>query len=63
MNKVISKKNRVFISLVVPSETGESQILYKWLKLGTFQPKFAKFTFLINIRILFAMLCKKNRKF
>ena len=36
MNKVISTKNRVFISLVGPSETGESQLIYNWLKIGTF---------------------------
>ena len=40
MNKLISTKNRVFISLVGPSETGKSQLIYKWLKIGTFQPKF-----------------------
>ena len=40
MNKLISTKNRVFISLVGPSETGKSQHFYNWLKIGTFQPKF-----------------------
>ena len=42
MNKLISTKNRLFISLVGPSQTGKSQLLYNWLKIGTFQPKFAK---------------------
>ena len=42
MNKLISTKNRVFISLVDPSETGKSQLIYIWLKIGTFQPKFDK---------------------
>ena len=42
MNKVISTKNRVFISLFGPSETGKSQLYYNWLKLGTFQTKFDK---------------------
>ena len=42
MNKVISTKNRVFISLVGPSETGKSQLIYNWQKIGTFQPKFDK---------------------
>ena len=41
MNKLIST-NRVFISLVVPSETGKSLHTYKWLRIGTFQPKFDK---------------------
>ena len=42
---LISTKNRVFISLVGPSETGKSQLIYNWLKIGTFQPKFDKIYF------------------
>ena len=45
MNKLISTKNRVFISLVGPSETGKSQLFYNWLKIGTFQPEFDKIYF------------------
>ena len=45
MNKLISTKNRVFISLVGPSENGKSQLIYNWLKIGTFQPKFNKIYF------------------
>ena len=45
MNKLISTKNRVFISLVGPSETGKLQRIYNWLKIGTFQPKFANIYF------------------
>ena len=45
MNKLISTKNRDFISLVGPSETGKSQLIYNWLKNGTFQPKFDKIYF------------------
>ena len=45
MNKFFSTKNRVFISLVGPSETGKSQFIYNWLKIGTFQPKFDKIYF------------------
>ena len=40
MNNLVSTKNRVFNSLVGPSETGKLQLLYNWLKIGTFQPKF-----------------------
>ena len=40
MNKLVSTKNRVFISLVGPSETGKSQVIYNWLKTGTLQPRF-----------------------
>ena len=42
---LISTKNRVFISLVGPSETGKSQLIYNWLKIGTFQPMFGKIYF------------------
>ena len=42
LNKLFSTKNRVFIPLVVPSETEKSQLFYNWLKIGTFQPKFDK---------------------
>ena len=45
MNKLIPAKNRVFISLVDPSETGKSQIIYNWLKIGTFRPKSDKIYF------------------
>ena len=38
-------KNRVFISLVGPSETGKPQLVYNWLKIVTFQPKFKKIYF------------------
>ena len=54
-------KSRVFISLVGPSETGKSEPLYNWLKIGTFQPKFVKIYFFFNIPNLYTMLC--NRKF
>ena len=45
MNKLNSTKNRVFISLVVPSETGKLQPIYNWLKIGKFQQKFDKIYF------------------
>ena len=45
MSKLISTKNRVFISLVGPSETGKSQPIYNWLQIGTFQPKFDRIYF------------------
>ena len=45
MNKLISTKNRVLISLVGPSETEKSQLFYNWLKIGTFQPKSDKVCF------------------
>ena len=45
MNKLISTRNRVFISMDGPSETGKTQLIYNWLELGTFQPKFDKIYF------------------
>ena len=38
-------KKSSFFSLVGPSETGKSQLIYNWLKIGTFQPKFGKMYF------------------
>ena len=45
MNMLTSTKNRVFISLVGPSESRKSQLIYNRLKIGTFQPKFDKIYF------------------
>ena len=45
MNKLIFTENRVFISLVGASESGKSQLIYNWLKIGTFQTKFDKIYF------------------
>ena len=45
MNKFFSTENRVFISLFEFSETGKSQIIYNWPKIGTFQPRFDKIHF------------------
>ena len=42
---ISSAKNRVFISLVGPSETGKSQLLYNWQKIGAFQTKSDKLYF------------------
>ena len=50
MNKLISTKNRVFISLIGPSETGKSQLIYSWLKIGTFQPKSDKISLFLSIQ-------------
>ena len=42
MNKLISTKSRVFMSMVGPSESGKTQLIYEWLTNVTFQPKFDK---------------------
>ena len=42
MNKLISTKNRIFISLVEPSDSGKTYLIHEWLKVETSQPKFDK---------------------
>ena len=46
MNKLLSTKNRVFISLVGPSQIEKAQFIYNWLKFGKIQPKLNKTYFL-----------------
>ena len=61
MNKLISTKNRVFLSLVGPSETGKSQLIYNWLKVGTFQPNFDKMYFFYqHFQALYKVMQKEN---
>ena len=55
MNKLISTKNRVFISLVGAGESGKSQLIYQWLKNDTFQPKF----FYQHFRTLYDAMLKE----
>ena len=42
MNKVISTKDRVFMSLVGPSGCGKSYLIFQMLKNGTFYPMYDK---------------------
>ena len=60
MKKLISTKNRDFLSWVGQSEMGKSQLIYNWLKIGKFQPKFGKIYFIFNTRKLFTMLCERK---
>ena len=46
MNKLISTKKRIFISLVGPSDSDKTYLIHEWFKVGTFQPKFDKISFL-----------------
>ena len=62
MNNSISTKNRVFVSLVGPSETGKSQPIYNWLKGSTFQPKFDKIYFFYQLSQPFYNVMQKNVK-
>ena len=65
MNKIISTKERVFISLVGPIESGKSHLIFELLKIGTFQPKFDKtfFYFYQHYHFLYGQLQRKNLKF
>ena len=60
MNKLISTKNRIFVSLVGPSDSGKTYLIQEWLKFGTFQPKFRKNNFFFNSFNHSRMSCKKN---
>ena len=61
MNKLISTKNRVSISLVGPCETGKSQLIYNGLKIGTSQPKLEKIYFSYqHSQPLYDVMQKKN---
>ena len=46
LKKLISTKNRIFKSLVGPSDSGKTYLIHEWLKVGTFQPKIDKINFL-----------------
>ena len=45
MIKIISTKERIFISLVGPSGSGKSLLIHDWLIIGTFQTDFDKIYF------------------
>ena len=61
MNKLVSAKNRIFISLVGPSDIGKTYLIHEWLKVGTFQPKFKKISFLYqHPQTLYDVMQKEN---
>ena len=60
MNKLISTKDRVFISLVGPSGSGKSRLIFDWLKIGTFQPEFDKiYYFYQHFQPLYGLMKEK----
>jgi hypothetical protein len=66
MNKLISTNERIFISLVGPSGSGKSQLIYEWLTADTFQPAFDKiFYFYQHYQPLYGLMTKnvKNIEF
>ena len=64
MNKIISTKERFFISLVGPSGSGKSHLIFYWLKIGTYQPAFDKFIYFYqHYQPLHSQMQRKNLKF
>ena len=64
MNKMISNKERIFISLVGPSGSGKSHLIFEWLKNSTFQPAFYKtFYFYQHYQPLYSQMQRKNLEF
>ena len=64
MKRTISTKERFFISLVGPSESGKSHLIFEWLKIVTFQPKLDKiFCFYQHYQSLYGQMQRKNLKF
>ena len=55
MNKIISTKKRVFVSLVGQSGSGKSHLVFCWIKTGPFQPNLD--IFFINLINLFMDKC------
>ena len=45
MNKVLSTKNRIFLTLVGPSDSGETYLIHEWLKVVTSHPRLDKIYF------------------
>ena len=59
MNKIISTKERIFISLVGPSGSGKSHLIHEWLTIGTFQPEFDKiYYFYQHYQSLYGLMSK-----
>ena len=60
MKKLISTTNRIFISLVGPSDSGKTYLYMSGWKLEHFNLSLTKFTFSINILNHSMMSCKKK---
>ena len=59
MNKKISTKERIFISLVGPSGSGKFHLIYDWLIIGTIQPDFDKiYYFYQHYQSLYGLMSK-----
>ena len=64
MNKIISIKERIFISLGGPNGSGKSHLIFDWLKIETFQPFFDNFFYFYeHYQPLYSQIQRKNLKF
>ena len=64
MNKIRSSKERIFISLVGPSGSGKSHLIFDWLKVGICQPAFDKILYFYqNYQPLHSQMQRKYLKF
>ena len=64
MTNLISTKNRNFISLVGPSDSGKTYLIHEWLKVGTIQPIFNKNYFFYQLpQPLYDVMQKEINKF
>ena len=60
MNKLISSKKCIFMSLVRPSHSGKTYLTHEWLKVGTFQRKYDKISFFYqHLQPLFLVMQKE----
>ena len=62
MNKLTSTKERIFISLVVPSGSGQFHLIHAWLIIGTFQPDFVEIYYFYQYYKSLYGLMSKNIK-
>ena len=61
MNKIISTKEQVFVSLVGPSGSGKLHLIFERLKIVTFQSKFDKiFYFYQHYQHFYGQMQGKN---
>ena len=64
MNKVISTKKRNFVSLVGPSGSEKSHLIFDSLKIGIFQQAFDKCSYFYqHYQPLYIQMQRKNLKF
>ena len=62
MNKLLSTKERLFISLIGPIGSEKSLLIFDWLKFGTVKPAFDKGFFYPPYQPLYSQMQRKNFK-